>query len=217
MLWIRVRFLSVAALAVAIASGGASVYVSGSQEPPPYEGQPVPKLPITPPVQTSQPKISKQAEWPEPGSPQARLRAQQLATRKAKAYFDIAKSTRELAEIAKAEYEDVIYPRDLVTVEGELKLAEADLKRAAARVDWAKRMFDRRFISEAVKASEESSFKKAKFSVEQVWSKKNVLVNYTRGKTLEELRSEVENARSDELAKGAGYEQEKAKEAKMAR
>ena len=32
MLWIRLRFFAVAALAVGIASGGASVYVIGSQE-----------------------------------------------------------------------------------------------------------------------------------------------------------------------------------------
>ena len=39
-----------------------------------------------------------------------RLRAQQLATRKAKAAYEIAKLTRELAEIAVEEYEEVIYP-----------------------------------------------------------------------------------------------------------
>ena len=48
---------------------------------------------------------------------------------KPKRSYEIAKATRELAEIAVEEYEDVIYPRDLATVEGEIKLAESDLKR----------------------------------------------------------------------------------------
>ena len=47
MLWIRLRFLAVATLAVGIASGGASVYVRGSQEPAPKNGQPVSKRPTT--------------------------------------------------------------------------------------------------------------------------------------------------------------------------
>ena len=55
------------------------------------------------------------------------------------------------------------------------------------------------------------------FSLEQAQSKKNVLVNYTRDKTIIELRSEVEKARSDELAKQANWELERTREAKLAR
>ena len=43
-------------------------------------------------------------------TPRARLRAQQLATRKAKASYLIARATRELAEIAVEEYEEVTFP-----------------------------------------------------------------------------------------------------------
>ena len=132
MLWIRLRFLAVATLAVGIASGGASVYVRGSQEPAPKDGQPVPKRPTTTTAQATQPEISKKAAGqPAAAEPRARLRAQQLATRKAKASYEIARLTRELAEIAVEEYEEVSYPRDLATVEGEIKLAESDLARSA--------------------------------------------------------------------------------------
>jgi len=40
---------------------------------------------------------------------------------------------------------------------------------------------------------------------------------YTRDKTIIELRSEVEKARSDELAKQANWELERTREAKLAR
>ncbi len=142
MLWSRIRFLTDATLAVAIASGGAGVYVCGSQEPAPQEGQPVSRRPLNPPEDPSEAKLSKEAGQPAADAPRTRLRAQQLATRKAKAFVAIAKATRELAEIALAEYEDVNYLRDLDTVQGEIKLAESDLKRAQDRLDWARKMFD---------------------------------------------------------------------------
>ena len=44
-----------------------------------------------------------------------------------------------------------------------------------------------------------------------------MLVDYTKGKTIKELESEVEKARSDELAKKATWELEKSKEKKLER
>jgi HlyD family secretion protein len=202
MLWIRIRLLTVVILAVGIGSGGAGVYVCGSQEPTPEDNQPVPKRPTNTNAQTQPPRISKQAtEEPAADAPRARLRAQQLATRKAKALYEIAKATRELAEIAVEEYEEVNYPKDLATVEGEIKLADSDLSRSQDRLDWAKRMFEKGYVSQATKVSEELTHKKARFTLEQAQSKRKVLVDYTKGKTIKELISEVEKARSDELAK----------------
>ncbi len=66
-------------------------------------------------------------------------------------------------------------------------------------------MFDKGYVSKAQKISEELNLKKAKFTLEQSQSKRKVLVDYTRGKTIKELQSEVEKARSDELAKKATY------------
>ncbi len=48
-------------------------------------------------------------------------------------------------------------------------------------------------------------------------SKKKVLIDFTKGKTIKELQSEVEKARSDELAKNATYELEMTKEKKLER
>ena len=44
-----------------------------------------------------------------------------------------------------------------------------------------------------------------------------VLVNYTRDKTIKELKSEVEKARSDELAKQATWDLEVSKETALKR
>ena len=168
--------------------------------------------------QGSQPKISKKATGqPAIAELRARLRAQRLATRKAKASYEIARLTRELAELAVEEYEKVTYPWDLATVGGEIKLAESDLARSEDRLEWAKRMFEKRYVSQAQKASEELNLKKARFALEQAQSKLKVLTQYSKGKTVKELGREAEKAKSDELAKEAAWKLEKAKEIELAR
>jgi HlyD family secretion protein len=140
---------------------------------------------------------------------------QKITTKSAEANHENAKLTREVAEIAVVEYEEGIYKQDLSTVEGEIKLAESDLSRSEDRLDWARRMFVKGYVSAATQTSEELTLKKAHFAQEQAQSKKKVLVDYTRGKTIKELRSEVEKARSDELAKKATYSLEDSKEKKL--
>src|SRR5262249_921683 len=108
-----------------------------------------------------------------------------------------------------------IYKQDLDTVEGEIKLAESDLNRQEDRVEWARRMYEKGYISMAQKVSEELALKKARFSLEQSQTKRKELGDYTRAKTLKELKREVEKARSDELAKKATEELEVSKEKKL--
>jgi RND family efflux transporter MFP subunit len=143
------------------------------------------------------------------------LTNQKISTQGAEASFQNAKLTREVAEIAVKEYEEGIFIQDRATCEGEIKLAESDLARASDRVDWATRMYEKGYVSKAQKISEELNYQKAKFALEQAQSKLNVLLNYTRGKTIKELRSDVEKARSDELAKEQTWQLEKTKEAKL--
>jgi HlyD family secretion protein len=256
MLWIRLRLLIVATVAVGIASGGAGVYVLGSQDPAPKDGQPggkppastpelTPKdgqpggkLPVSTPEGTPTPKdgqpvgkppgstpeltpppksSAKATGQPAPGTPPAKLRAQQLATRKAKASYDIAKATRELAEIAVEEFEEVNSPRELAAVEGEIALAESDLIRAQDRLEWARRMFEKGYVSGATKTSEELTRRKAMFSLEQAQHKRDVSISFFRAKTIKQLRSEVEKARADEVAKENAWIVEKVKEIDLER
>jgi HlyD family secretion protein len=140
---------------------------------------------------------------------------QQITTKSSAAAYENAKLTREVAEIAVKEYVEGIYVQDMQTVEGEIKLAESDLSRSEDRLDWARRMFDKGYVSLATKNSEELTLKKARFALEQAQSKKKVLTEYTKPKTIKELQSEVEKTRSDELAKKATMELENTKEKKL--
>jgi HlyD family secretion protein len=142
---------------------------------------------------------------------------QKITTESAEANFKNATLTREVAEIAVTEYVEGIFVQDRATAEGEIKLAESDLSRSEDRLDWATRMFVKGYVSKASAVSEQLNLQKARFAKEQADSKLKVLLDYTKAKTIKELESEVEKARSDELAKKATWELEVSKERKLER
>lgn len=150
-------------------------------------------------------------------SPGARLRMQKLRTRKARAVYEIARLRRELAEIAVEEYPEVIYRRDLKTVEGEIKLAESDLARAEDHLAWARRMQARGFLFDFHVPSAEMAFEKAKFTLENAQSQRKVLIEYTGPKTIQALRSDVEKARKDEEASRSAWEREVIRQVELER
>jgi hypothetical protein len=133
-----------------------------------------------------------------------------IAMQAAQADYQNAMLTREVAEIAVTEYKEGIFAQDLATAESAISLAQSDLARAADRLEWAKRMYGKGSLSKAQQVSEELSLQKTKFALEQAQTRKKVLVDYTMGKMLKELESEVEKARSDELARKADYDRLKA-------
>ena len=145
------------------------------------------------------------------------LTNQVIATKGADASYQNAKLTREVAEIAVTEYEEGIFKQEHETARGEIALASSDRKRAEDRLIWSNNMFDKGYVSKGQNISEKLSLDRAVFSEEQAQTKLNVLEKFTKGKTIKELRSEVEKARSDELAKQATWDLEKTKEAKLRR
>jgi HlyD family secretion protein len=151
------------------------------------------------------------------GAPRASIEHQQISTRQAEAAYAQARLSREVAEIAVREYEEGTFKQNLETVNGDIALAEVEFQRASDRLDWAKKMAERKYVSPGQVTSDELTLQKARFAVEQHRTQKKVLVEYTRSKTLKELRAEVEKARSEELSRKAKHELEKAKEEKLRR
>ena len=140
---------------------------------------------------------------------------QRITTKSAEANFKNALLTREVAEIAVKEYVEGVYVQEKQSVDGEIALAKSDLVRSQDRQEWAERMFKKGYVSKATKISEDLNLEKAKFSLEQAQSKRDVLVKYTREKTIKELRTAVEKARVDELYNEAACMKEKAREIEL--
>ena len=161
----------------------------------------------------------------------ARVQAlnQSITVLSAAANFENAKLTREVAEIAVAEYEEGIFKQDQATAMGELKLAEVEVARSADSIEFTKSQLNQimrvskgsaedlalefSFEDNVVRAGlRESSARRA---LEKAKSKLDLLQKYIRPRRVRELKSEIEKARSDELAKQAQWERGKSELKKL--
>jgi RND family efflux transporter MFP subunit len=143
------------------------------------------------------------------------LTNQQIAVQQAEAAYLNSKLTREVAEIAKDEYLQGTYMQDMRQAEGEKALAETDMYRAKDRLAWTEDMYKKGYVSRTQMISEQANLQKATFSKEQAETKIIVLKEYTKRKMLTDLNSNIEKAKSDELAKEATLNLEKEKENKL--
>ena len=124
--------------------------------------------------------------------------APEIEAKNAEAVYENAKLDREIAEIAKTEYEEGIYVQDHQTILGEIALAKADLQRAKERLDWAETMKQRGRITESELISERLSHEKAMFTKEQAETKLEVLEKYTRPTEIRKLTTEVAKLKAEE-------------------
>jgi len=150
---------------------------------------------------------------------------QQIKIESAKANLQNAQLKREVAQIAVNEYEQGIFVQEKAIAEEELKLARSDLEKARQQIQQAKdRLVQIKQGSKGSTADIANEFrfsdqvviaqlgeKRAGFAIEQAESKLKVLLEFTKDQRVKELRSEVEKARSVELAKQAEWEIEKSK------
>lgn len=158
------------------------------------------------------------------------LTDQATAAQAVEASYETAKLTREVAEIAVKEYEEGIFLQEESTIQGEIKLAESATEKAKDRVERTSRA--RQKLSEMLGRKEATStsgdilaeldvhdrldsselaLQREIFSLERSQGKLNLLENYTKWKTIKELRTEVVKARSSELASKQPWETEQAK------
>jgi HlyD family secretion protein len=163
-----------------------------------------------------------------------KLKNQQITVAQAAATSEQAKLTREVAEVALQEYTDAIYKQDQQTLRGEFITAESAIRKAEARLERTK--LARKLVAEANRTgtktpaevviwldiedridAAEMSLMHEKAALELAQSKLNRLMKYTRDRTTKELSSEVEKAKSNELAKKATFSLERDKEAKLVR
>jgi hypothetical protein len=156
-------------------------------------------------TQNAQPSAGKSADAQ---GAKARWRNQQIVARKAEAEYHNIRLAREIAEIGIQQYIECIFLQELAIADAEIKRAESDLKRAEDRLDWVRKNSYKGFPPPSA-ISDELSVKKARFALEQALSTKTVLVDFTKGKRIMELKGEVDKARANELAKKAAWELEK--------
>ena len=145
-----------------------------------------------------------------------RLAAQDLVVRGADAEVHGTRITRDVAVMALNEYKEGTFRQEFAAIEGEIKLTETQLSRAEDQLDWARRMFEKGYVSMSEKTSNELRLKQARFALEQAQSRKKVLLDYSKEKTIKALTGAVETARGIELAKQAAAESARSAQKKLA-
>ncbi|CAN5909502.1 hypothetical protein BH23PLA1_BH23PLA1_16730 [soil metagenome] len=145
------------------------------------------------------------------------LANQQIAKERAKADFENARKTFEVKEIDVKEYIGGIYPQELKTIEGEIKLNQSELARAEDRLKWSDDMVKLGYITVAQNIADRFDLQKAEFNLQQARQKLDVLQTYTRPKQIITLEGEVEKSRADLYAKESAFTLENEKEERLRR
>ncbi len=160
------------------------------------------------------------------------LTSQQIAEQRANAAHQNAKLSREVAEIAVAEYVEGIFKQDLYTLKSQVAGAEAAIQKAEDRLERTQRARQR--MSEVAKdaaktpadiAAEldivdrledaEQRLQQERKTLELTRAKLDVLEKYTREKTTKALKVEAERKRTEELGKQEAWVLEKNKVEKL--
>jgi multidrug efflux pump subunit AcrA (membrane-fusion protein) len=144
-----------------------------------------------------------------------KLAKQESARKVAEAPYRSAKVAREVAELAVAEYQSGVFTPQLKLLENEISLAELGLKQAEQALATLKRRSEKGLATKQQVGGAELKLQKCRLTLEKAHSKKATLEKYTREKTLKELQSKVERARSIELAQQAQLGREQAIEEQL--
>jgi HlyD family secretion protein len=161
---------------------------------------------------------------------------QEIAKRAAESAYQLAKLSREAAEIAVSEFVQGIFKRDQKALMGEIAEAHTVIRKGEARLERTRRARQRMTEAlapkgEARSAAEivaeldiedhvdaaEQNLERAGRSLELAKLKQLILETYTKDKTIKRLTVELEQCRAHELAKQAAWDLEKSKEAKLNR
>jgi HlyD family secretion protein len=133
-----------------------------------------------------------------------------IRVRAAEAAYQQAKLTREVAEIALAEFIEAIAKQNVERVEGEIALAEDDLKRAEERHERSRSTTEKANVLEAEANTKEQEVRRPELQLHEAQRKK-MTVEATKVRTIEELKSEIEKAKVVERDKKAIYTEVKAR------
>lgn len=112
----------------------------------------------------------------------------------AKSDVDKAKLDREFAKQDLQKYIEGEYPNALKEAESRITLAQEELRRAEERLEWSKKLFNEKYISQIELQADELAAKTKSLELELAENNLDLLKNYTHKKRLAELESAVSQA-----------------------
>lgn len=117
-----------------------------------------------------------------------------VAQNQAKADIELAELKVRFAREDLLKYIEGEYPKNLSEAEGSIKLAEEELERARDKMEWSKRLYEEKYLSETEMRSDELSWKRAELNLRTARGNLDLLQNYTYKRQVAQLESDLSQA-----------------------
>jgi HlyD family secretion protein len=140
-----------------------------------------------------------------------KLNAQRITYEKALSTEIQAQEDLEAAKISVKEYDEGTSVQLLQQGESEIRIALENLRSAENQLNYSKRMVRKGFVSSLQREADEFAVERAKLDLAAANTRKRVLVDFTKPKTLKELEAKREAAVAHLRSEQAGLELEKAR------
>ncbi len=140
-----------------------------------------------------------------------KLNSQRIVYEKAMSTEIQAREDLESAKIGVKEYEEGTYIQLLKQVEAEVQIALENLRGSENQLKYTQRMARKGFVSSLQREADEFGVERAKLDLDAANTKKRVLVDFTREKTLRDLEAKREAAAARLRSEQAGLALEKAR------
>lgn len=108
--------------------------------------------------------------------------------------IESARVAVELAKIDLKKYEEGDYQQSRKDIENRILLARSDVEQQRERVAYTERMTKMKYLSPAQLQAEQSKFEGYKVQLAKVLEEQRVLEDYTKGRTMLDLKNKVEEA-----------------------
>ena len=136
------------------------------------------------------------------------INTQRITYEKARATKLQSEKMVSVAEISLKEYLEGTFKQQTQDAEAVIKIAEENLRSSQNSLEHSERMFRKGYVSELDMEAAKFAVERAKLELGSAETALEVLVKFTKEKTLEDLRSQVENAKAQMRSDASAYELE---------
>ncbi|MBI4602617.1 MAG: hypothetical protein HY721_11720, partial [Planctomycetes bacterium] len=140
-----------------------------------------------------------------------KLNSQRITYEKAVATQIQAQEDLEAAKISVKEFEEGTFVEQLQQVEADIRIALENLRSAENQLNYSRKMVRKGFVSALQRQADEFAVERAKLDLDAANTRKKVLVEFTKQKTLKDLEAKREAAAARLRSEQAGLELEKAR------
>ncbi len=136
------------------------------------------------------------------------INQQKIAFEKARTLKIQAEKNFAVAQLAVKEYLEGTFKQSLQDAESAITIAQENLKSAQNSLEYSERMFRKGYVSSLELEGQRFSVQRAQLELDSAHTAREVLVNFTKAKTLQDLESQRDTADAQVKSENAAYDLE---------